>query len=120
MHSQHTTHAHAHTPHGVQRAHDPSVRKALLTIAAACHNPAPLPQVSDWAALRSAAHAHRLMPLAHTLLADSNCPEELKQASRRDITMLTAFAMAQEREQARALAALAAAGVETIVMKGPR
>jgi hypothetical protein len=117
-------HSHSHSPaatlpNGFHQSHDPSVRKALLSIAKACENSPPLSPVNDWAALCSAAAAHRLMPLAHSLIAASDCPDDLKQASRRQVALLAAFGMAQEREHARALAALAAARVETIVLKGP-
>src|SRR5579859_6033895 len=109
MHSHHSPLG--PSPDEVHLARDPSVRKALLTIAAACDNPQPLPPVTDWPALCSAAEAHRLMPLAHPLIAESDCPEELKQASRHQVVLLAAFGMAQERVHARALTALSAAGV---------
>jgi hypothetical protein len=98
---------------------DPNLRAALLTIASACHDPRPLPPVTDWAALVEATEAHGLLPLAQGVIQASACPELIKTSIRANAARRAIRFALQERQHAAVLNALAVAGVETIVLKGP-
>lgn len=104
---------------GTRVAHDPKLREALLTIASSCFDPQPLPELSDWDALVQAADVHRLSPLANALIQNSTAPEAIKLDSRRRAALLAVHSASQEKQHARVLQALADAGIETMVLKGP-
>ena len=100
-------------------AGDQTLREALLTIASACHEPRPLPPVTDWAALLQLADAHRLLPLAYPLIQQSACPPAIKRESKSQMALLTLHWIEQDKQHARVLNVLTAVGVDAVVLKGP-
>jgi len=98
---------------------DRALREALLACARPHHEAQTLPAVSDWPALLAAAQLHRLVPLAHQRLKESDCPELVRAAFR-----ASALALALRTKQLQAaltgvMDALRVAGVASIVLKGP-
>ena len=94
-------------------------REAVLAFAAAAFEARPLPTVRDWDSLLKEAHSHRLVPLASRLLADSACPDDVKQTFRRGALAWAARSLQLERELTAVLSEFEAAGIEALVLKGP-